>query len=343
MSKPAPRQLRALRRASALAVTTAALTAALAGCSNKGPTVNPVPDCDGTHLLVMTSGRNLPAGQHDIFLYDLDAGGFRGMLGFGGAGQDARAAITLDGKVIAVERTRTGTGQDVLVYDRCAGAFLDRPELVTPGDETDPAFSGDTKRLVFVRDSLGIRRIRLYDGLSRRFLALPLLDSLSKDGTIVPAAPTLDLTGDLIAFVSGAAPTRQILLYSRPGDSLFTTLDAEVNSPNDQRDPWLTPDFRFLAFASDRPGGQGLYDIYMYDLQGHAWAATDSLNSAGNDCYPSLSSDGSFMTFQSDRTTGAYVKGKWDIYNYSRTAKVVAQSFQESSTEDDVEPYLAWP
>lgn len=342
MSRAIASKVHAPRRLAASVLPVAlALTLAAGGCGGKTPALTPVPDCDGIHLLVMTSGRNALAGQHNIFLYDLDAGGFRALLNFGGTGQDQHPAITSDGKVIAVERTGAGTGQDVLIYDRCAGGFLIRPELITAADETEPTFSTDGNELAFVRDTAGTRRVRMYDGFSRRFVPLHLLDSLAATG-FDSQSPSLDRTGAVIAFTTGSAPTRKIWLYSRNGDSLFTSLSNAIDTPNDERDPWLTPDAHYLAFASDRPGGKGLYDIYLYDLQARAYVATDSLNSSGNDVHPSMSSDGVYIFFQSDRT-GALAKGKWDIYNYNRTLNAINQGFQESSTEDDVDPYVAWP
>jgi len=319
------------------------LAASFAGCGSKSSSTGPVPDCDGTHLMVFTSGRNLPAGQHNIFLYDFDAGGFRALVGFGGAGQDQHPAITSDGKVIAVERTRAGTGQDVLIYERCSGTFLDRPELVTAADETQPAFSGGTHQLAFVRDTLGMKHLRLYDALGHRFIPLPKLDELAARG-IALGSPTLDRDGNTIAFVRDSSGSRDIGVYSRTTDSFLVGLEQAINSPNEERDPWLTPDARFLAFASNRPSASGtLFDIYVYDTVARSYIATDSLNSTGNDVHPSLSPDGIFMIFQSDRTTGPLVKGRWDLYNYNLTLHKIGQSFEESSSEDDTEPYVAWP
>jgi len=315
--------------------------AALGGCGGKAPPQVPLPDCDGIHLLVYTTGRSQAAGQQTVVIYDLDQGGFRALLDFGGNGRDSHPAITSDGKAIAVERPGAGTGEDIQIYDRCAGAFLARPELVTAADETEPTFSHDTSRLAFVRDSLGVPRIRLYDGASRKFVPLRALDSLAAIG-FNSLSPSLDQTGSLIAFVHGSAPTRDIGLYSLTGDSLETGVAAQINTPNDEIDPCLTPDGRYLAFASDRPGGKGLFDIYLFDLQARAFVAVDSLNSAGNDVHPTMSTDASFIVFQSDRTTPP-AKGKWDLFDYDRTMNQISQAFEESSTEDDLEPCLAWP
>ncbi|HUK65167.1 MAG TPA: hypothetical protein VLV15_17645, partial [Dongiaceae bacterium] len=221
--------------------------AALGGCGGKAPPQVPLPDCDGIHLLVYTTGRSQAAGQQTVVIYDLDQGGFRALLDFGGNGRDSHPAITSDGKAIAVERPGAGTGEDIQIYDRCAGAFLARPELVTAADETEPTFSHDTSRLAFVRDSLGVPRIRLYDGASRKFVPLRALDSLAAIG-FNSLSPSLDQTGGLIAFVHGSAPTRDIGLYSLTGDSLETGVAAQINTPNDEIDPCLTPDGRYLAF-----------------------------------------------------------------------------------------------
>jgi Tol biopolymer transport system component len=340
MSPPVVRKLPITgRNAPILLLAALGLGAALGGCGGKSAPQVPLPDCDGVHLLVFATGRNLAAGQTNIAIYDLDQGGFRALLDFGGNGQDTHPAITSDGKAIAVQRP--GQGQDIAIYDRCAGAFLSRPELVTAADETEPAFSADGSKLAFVRDSLGVPRIRLYDGASRRFVPLHTLDSLAATG-FNSQSPSLDQTAGLIAFVHGTAPTRDIGLYSRTGDSLETSLSALINTANDEIDPWLTPDGHYLAFASDRPGGKGLFDVYLFDLQAKAFVAVDSLNSAGNDVHPTMAPDASFIVFQSDRTTPP-AKGKWDLFNYTRATQLISQAFEESSTADDIEPCLAWP
>jgi Tol biopolymer transport system component len=331
-------------RALLLVLAASGLGGALGGCGGKAPTQVALPDCDGVHLLVFTTGRNQTPGQQTVVIYDLDQGGFRALLDFGGNGQDSHPAITSEGKAIAVERPGAGTGQDIQIYDRCAGGYLSRPELVTAADETEPTFSHDTSKLAFVRDTLGVPRIRLYDGGSRKFVPLHMLDSLAASG-FNSRSPSLDQTGGLIAFVTGTAPTRDIGLYSRAGDSLETVLAAQINTANDEIDPCLTPDGRYLAFASNRPGGvggAGTFDIYLFDLQARTYVAVDSLNSAGNDVHPTMSTDASFIVFQSDRTTPP-AKGKWDLFDYDRIGKQISQAYQESSTEDDLQPCLAWP
>ena len=328
----------AARACAVLAAAVAGLGLVLAGCS-KSSVVTPVPDCGGTHLLVFSSGRQLSSGQYNISLYDLDQLGFHALRDFGGAGADRRPAITVDGKIIAVERAHAGSGQDVLVYDRCAAAFLDRPELNSSGDETDPTFSADTYKLAFARDTLGQPRLRLYDGLTRRFLKMPLLETLASGGADA-FDPTLDRTARLVAFCTTVAGKGNLLVYDRGVDTLLAT--PLLNTADDERDPWITPDARYLAFASDRAGGVGGFDIYLYDLLNRAYVVTDSLNSTEDDRHPTTSGDAVFMVFQSNRL-GALAKGKWDLYNYNRNGHTVGQSFQESSSEDDVEPGIAWP
>jgi hypothetical protein len=41
---------------------------------------------------------------------------------------------------------------------------------------------------------------------------------------------------------------------------------AELNSPNDERDPWLSPDGRILFFSSDRGGSLNIYEAAISDL-----------------------------------------------------------------------------
>src|SRR5215472_12282502 len=98
MSPPVVRKLPTVGRSgSVLLVTALGFGAALGGCGGKSAPQVPLPDCDGVHLLVFATGRNLAAGQTGIAIYDLDQGGFRALLDFGGNGQDTHPAITSDG------------------------------------------------------------------------------------------------------------------------------------------------------------------------------------------------------------------------------------------------------
>ncbi|NOT34881.1 MAG: hypothetical protein HOP12_12020 [Candidatus Eisenbacteria bacterium] len=315
-----------------------ALAALPAGCG-KESTVTPVPDCAGIHLLVLASDRNVAAGLFDVYLYDLDAGGFR-VIALNSTSADVNPAITRDGGAIAVQTHRAITGQDVRVYDRCTASFLDRPELATAFDESDPTFSGNANLLAFVRDTLGHGRLRVLDGLNRRFVPLPLLDAQAAGNSFDDHGPTLDQTGRLIAFTTNRGGNDDVWIYDRTGDSVLTL--PELATAAAELEPSITPDGRYLAFASDRAGGDGGFDVYLYDLQTRAMVATAGLNSPADDRHPAVNTDAGLIVFESNRT-GTGAQGGIDVWNYNRSGGVVAQGIQQSSAASDVDPALAWP
>ncbi|MDP7010321.1 MAG: hypothetical protein QF685_02995, partial [Verrucomicrobiota bacterium] len=50
-------------------------------------------------------------------------------------------------------------------------------------------------------------------------------------------------------------------------------LSGEINTAHDEIGPELSPDGRWLFFASDRPGGRGGYDIWFSSRDGNGWSA----------------------------------------------------------------------
>ena len=87
--------------------------------------------------------------------------------------------------------------------------------------------------------------------------------------------------------------------------------------------PCMSPDGNKLFFASDRPGGQGGFDLYYVEKQGSGWSTPVSLgfnvNGSKNETFPFLASKDT-LYFASDRSGGMggldiyqsiYVNGKW--------------------------------
>jgi dipeptidyl aminopeptidase/acylaminoacyl peptidase len=94
-------------------------------------------------------------------------------------------------------------------------------------------------------------------------------------------------------------------------------VDLPVNVHDDERSPTLSGDGRLLAFVSNRPGGEGSSDIYLYDRSDGRLRSLPGLNSPFRETDPSLSADGRFLAFTSDRTGGV---GPLDVYLYDLAA-----------------------
>jgi len=78
--------------------------------------------------------------------------------------------------------------------------------------------------------------------------------------------------------------------------------------------PFLSPDGKFLYFASDRPGGFGGSDLYRCEYKDNKWSEPVNLggviNTKGNEAYPFINSTGELF-FASDGHPGL---GKKDLY-----------------------------
>jgi Tol biopolymer transport system component len=133
--------------------------------------------------------------------------------------------------------------------------------------------------------------------------------------------PSLSADGNLIAFGAlnrpgGVGQGWHVFLHDRAAKKTATL--PELNSTTfEDRMPALSADGRWLAFISNRKGGAGLTDIYLFDRKESKLVDLPKLNSKHMDAEPSLSADGNLIAFTSDRPGGA---GGRDIYLFDRAA-----------------------
>jgi len=302
----------------------------LTGCGGE-KTFPAVPDCSGTLLVAFT--RVISADTADVYLFDLQQLGYHALPGLNSTTQaDLHPSVTRDFRFVAFERVVSPVNHDVLVYDRCQAALLPQPGLNTPAAELDPAFSADGTHLAFVRDTLGRREVRLYDGARLQLVPLP---GIAGAGVYQDANPHPSSDGSRIAFSSNRSGNDDVLVYDATGDSLFSLPD--LASPGSDVDPAISADGRFVIFASDRlvPGD---YDLYFYDFQTHSLVPLPGLNTNSTERQPSINADGSEIVFVSNRTGG---QGGYDLYLYQRSSGQVTH-IPASSPADDFEPWIVW-
>lgn len=323
-------------RAGASAALLILLTAL--GCSKSQTSPAALCDNEGSDLIAFSSDRG-HAGQYDIYLYDADLGGFRLLRNLNSASaSDSSPALSRDGQLIAFVSDRgSGGTTDLQIYERISCSLIATTGLNTPGNETEPTFTGDTRRLAFVRDTLGHRRIRLVNGGSLTFVPLPGLDTLA---TYNDWSPAPDSTGDRIAFLSDRDGDTHLYLYTRSTQNVDDLNHLRVAGARDL-DPSLTPDGRYLCFASDRAGGQGGFDIYLTDRTAAPGSMVNlpNLNSAGDERHPRIGHSGSFIAFQcrSPDSTG------WNVRYYSRTGSLLVKPSQLAGTGTDIHPTVRLP
>ncbi len=110
--------------------------------------------------------------------------------------------------------------------------------------------------------------------------------------------------------------TRQTL--SAPWDAPVN-LGATVNTGSTDRAPSISSDGRMLFFHSNRPGGHGLYDLYvtMRSSNTDPWGSPTNLGSAVNssveDVGPSISDNGRTLFFMSMRSGGFGSFDAWQV------------------------------
>ena len=312
------------------------------GCITYNGTLLGTADPGGVHLVVFGSDRGRPAGQNSLFLWDADSQAVRAMPGITTDFSEHNPTITSDGLYVAFEGDH-GSGENIYLYYRGAperGIFaIDSVNTSEP--ESEPCFTGDGKMLAYVRGS-SVRRVRLYDNGTKRSVDLP---GLYADGVSSDYSPSPNYDGSLIAFVSTRNGNPDIFIYSRP---LRRVLDLPklqpLRSAGDDIEPCFTPSGRYLAFASNRAGGAGGYDLYLMDFAPVVNGDTtlvrlDAADTRSDERNPAISENGLMVVFQSNRPEGW---GRWDLWTYDRASGVVGQGRNLPSIGDDVEPALKW-
>ncbi len=118
---------------------------------------------------------------------------------------------------------------------------------------------------------------------------------------------------------------------------------VELNTPQNEGSPAVSSAGDFIYFCSDRPGGEGGYDIYRARLLGDGYTEPanlgDTLNTAANELDPALALRGFAVYFSSDR--GSATSDGYDLY-YAESREVFAtsQTYRASLNWASLWPYL---
>lgn len=92
------------------------------------------------------------------------------------------------------------------------------------------------------------------------------------------------------------------------------------NGMSNSKQPFIVPDGSYLFFASDQPGGKGMYDIWMVAMNGKEPVGRafnlESINTGGDDVTPYYDVDSATLYFSSDGRPGM---GGLDIYRATGT------------------------
>jgi hypothetical protein len=89
--------------------------------------------------------------------------------------------------------------------------------------------------------------------------------------------------------------------------TLAENLGSKINTNYDESFPFIDPDERFIIFASKRPGGYGLHDLFISSRnQDDTWNDPihlgPQINSSEEDAFPYISPDGLYFFFTTFKT-----------------------------------------
>jgi Tol biopolymer transport system component len=316
----------------------------LGSCSKSGTSPNAVCDNEGGDLVAFASDRG-HAGQYSIYLFDADGQAFRALRNLNQTGASYTSpALSRDGQLIAFVSGPVGGNTDIQVYERLSCGIISAPGLATGSPESDPEFSGSSSRLAFTRDTLGHRRIRLVNASAGSVTYVPLPGLDDSAAAYDDWDPSPDQTGARLAFVSDREGSPHLYLYSLGTGKVDSLLDLRSTDALAQDlDPALTPDAGELAFASNRPGGRGGFDLYLVDLSAATRqpVALLSVNTAGNERCPAVGLDPDYLAFESDSTASG--SGRDVRYVSVASGSVIAPTALIGTTSDDAHPSARLP
>jgi Tol biopolymer transport system component len=263
-----------------------------------GPSFAPSISGDGRYVAFVSDADNLVLPDtdnglyYDIFVHDLQTGTTRvsdGLAGIQGNGHSYSPSISADGRYVAFESFANnlvaGDGNltaDVFVHDRQTKDTT-RVSLHTDGTEgnlesNSPSISGDGRYVAFVSDATNLVAGDLNG----------LFDVFVHDR---------DADGDGIYDEAGAISTVRVSVRSDG-----TEADQASAAPS------ISGDGRYVAFESDATNlvagdGNGSTDVFVHDLQTGATTRVsvdlDGVEGNGTSNNPSMSADGSSVTFES--------------------------------------------
>lgn len=167
-----------------------------------------------------------------------------------------------------------------------------------------------------------VARIQCWDRNEKKLLDLaPINDSPN-----ALLGPSVCSDGNLIALAgwnrpgskagAGAGSGYHVFLFDRSAKK-FLDLPGLNSNGFDDRMPALSGDGRFIALVSNRKGGEGLTDLYLYDRKETSLISVAGLNTKHTELEPSLNADGNLIAFASERPDG---EGGRDIYLFDRGA-----------------------
>jgi Tol biopolymer transport system component len=249
-------------------------------------------DATGESFPIDTGGRRPAVSRDGILTYEdytpqgaglltlvwrSRSGEVLGTIGQPQAGNMAGAALSPDGKRVAVIATESGNG-DVWVHDvtRSTKTRL----TFASGNEVQPVWSSSGQEIVYSVAEAGIER-KAADGTGDPTV-------LTQSGN----SPDLSRDGRYLVYnASGGATVQDIFSVELSADGSAGEPRAFISGPAAQGVPKLSPDGRFLAYVSNE---SGRFEIYVRPFPDGAGKWQASVEGGGQ---PRWHSDGKELFF----------------------------------------------
>jgi hypothetical protein len=298
------------------------------------------------------------------------------------AADEYEPKLSADGMTLFFVRGRAGENADIYTATRTADGWSHPSPLVianSDADELGPEPSADGNTLYFYSDRAGgygaydVWVARRVDGVWEAPINLgeQINTSYNEYGAAVTPEGTALYFASNRPRAAGAEPedpdawsaTVREDLYQQDYDLYVSALTergvgparpvVELNTPYNDGSPDVSPVGDFVYFSSDRPGGEGGFDIYRARRLNGGHLAPESVgsevNTAANELDPALGMDGFSLHFSSDRRVAGKAddpladRPDYDLY-MSRSREVFRDWEVRRASIDwpAVLPYLFW-
>ena len=226
-------------------------------------------------------------------------------------------SISPDEKEMFFIKGIAGFRRTVLVYSEWKDGYWSTPKIAPFSGryrDMNPYHSKDGKRLYFTSNrpssnpELKGSNLWYVDKTSEGWSEPKLVEGKVNDQYEI-VYPTVQADGT-IHFVSWSRPGSQggDIFRSKLDNGAYSTPERvdELNTPQSDADPEISSDGQFMFLTSQRPGGFGHYDLYVFKKKENGqWGEGTNLgprvNSRNMDSDPILSPDGKTLYFSSDK------------------------------------------
>jgi hypothetical protein len=179
----------------------------------------------------------------------------------------------------------------------------------------NPVLSGDQKVLIYTQYWESYDRILMsLLGLNGWSVAEDISSKVGSDGSCYSSAISFDGKQLFLVCHDEMAYDIYVSNYTQNGWTKMKPITGKINSRYRESSMSISADGKTIYFASDKPGGEGGFDIYMAQREGSEWTEIENIgkpiNTSGNEEAPYISYDGRVLYFSSN---GHETVGNMDV------------------------------